>query len=76
MAIRWKYRYNWFAESWCNATVVEDNDMIPAINSDGSFNFETSERVVETLVSSTFKFSATTSQINITAFMEFFKYFD
>ena len=50
--------------------------MIPAINSDGSFNFETSERVVETLVSSTFKFSATTSQINITAFMEFFKYFD
>ena len=55
-------------EASANATVVEDNDMILAINSDGSFEFATSGRVGETLVSSTFKFSATTSQINITAY--------
>ena len=42
----------------------------PYINSDGSFTIETSGGVGETLVSSSFKFSSTTSQINITAFGE------
>lgn len=42
---------------------------IPAINSDGTFTFETSGGVGETLVSSTFKFSSTyISNISITFF--------
>ena len=40
----------------------------PYIDSDCSFTFETSGGVGETLVSSSFKFSSTTSQINITAY--------
>ncbi len=41
---------------------------MPTINSDGTFTFETSGGVGETLVSSTFKFSGTTSKITLGAY--------
>lgn len=53
-----------------SAVPISVDTPTPYINSDGSFSIETSGGVGETLVSSSFKFSSTTSQINITAYGE------
>lgn len=49
------------------AILVKDTHIQPFINDDGTLSFETSGKIGETLVSSTFKFTKSTSKLTLTA---------